>query len=92
MPLSFKLSPFTALVAEERLLNYLTLFKLGYFVIIKTYRGAHLRPPPPSVSPLFVVQLPSNLAGQVSETKSLKDRKSRSHNDVTMTSMMSYLL
>ena len=41
----------------------------------------------PSVSPLFVVQLPPNLARQLSETKSIKSSKSQIHNDVTMTSM-----
>ena len=46
----------------------------------------------PSISPLFVVQLPTNLASQFSETKSLKGSKSQIHNDVTMTSMTSSLL
>ena len=44
---------------------------------------------PPSVSPLFVVQLPPNLARQFSETKSLKGSKAQIHIDVTMTSMTS---
>ena len=45
-----------------------------------------------SVSPLFVVQLPLNMAGQFYETKSLKGSKSQTHNDVTLKPMTSSLL
>ena len=41
------------------------------------------------VSPLFVVQLPPNLAWQFSEIKSLKGSDSKNHTDVTMKSMTS---
>ena len=47
---------------------------------------------PPPVSPVFVVQLPSTMASQFSETKSLKGSKSQIHNDVTITSITSSLL
>ena len=46
----------------------------------------------PSVSPLYVVKLPPNLAWQLSEIKSLKISNSEIHSDVTMTSISSSLL
>ena len=42
----------------------------------------YIVPPTPSVSPLFVVQLPPNLVLQFSEIKSIKGSNSQIHNDV----------
>ena len=71
--------------------NHLTLCRLEYFVVIYLCYDI-VPPPPPSVSVLFVVQLPPNLAWQFSDVKFLKSSNSKIHSDVTMTSMTLSLL
>ena len=67
--------------------------KIRRSVYRKQIKTNHLNPPPPpSVSVLFVVQLPPNLAWQFSDIKFLKSSNSKIHSDVTMTSMTFSLL